>query len=155
MYDPELRSAEDFELWLRILHRGGRIAYVDRVLAYYRHRPDSHTNSPRPLLENLSRVLDKTARTLRLEPREREVLEGQRAWVRSSLALLDGKAAFRAGDVPTAVRKLGEARSLSPRRSLKVALALALLRIVPGPLRGLYLLRERLDARRARRAAAG
>ncbi|HEV2733457.1 MAG TPA: glycosyltransferase family A protein, partial [Longimicrobiaceae bacterium] len=35
MYDPELRLAEDFELWLRILHRGGRIVYNDRVLAYY------------------------------------------------------------------------------------------------------------------------
>lgn len=155
MYDPELRAAEDFELWLRILHRGGRIVYLDRVLARYRHRPGSHTTSPRPLLENLSRVLDKTARTMQLGPGEREVLERQRAWVRSSLALLDGKAAFRAGDVPTAVRKLGEVRSLSSRRNLKVALALALLRIAPGPLRGLYLLRERLDARRARRTTAG
>lgn len=154
MYDPELRAAEDFELWLRILHRGGRIAYVDRVLAYYRHRPGSHTASPRPLLENLARVLDKTARTLELGPGEREVLERQRARVRAGLALVDGKAAFRAGDVRTALHKLGEADALADRRSLKLALVLALLRIAPGPLRGLYLLRERLDARRARRAAA-
>lgn len=154
-YDPGLRMAEDFDLWLRILRRGGRIVYNDRVLAYYRYRPGSHTASPRPMLENLLRVLDKTARTLELEPGEREVLERQRAWVRANLALLDGKAAFRAGDARTARRKLGEARALSTRRNLKVSLALGLLRVVPGPLLRLYLLRERLYAYRARRAAAG
>lgn len=148
MYDPELRAAEDFELWLRILHRGGRIAYLDRVLAYYRHRPGSHTASPRPLLENLSRALDKTARTLELRPDERAVLERQRAGLRASLALLDGKAAFRAGDMRTALRKLGEADALAERRSPKLAVVLALLRVAPGLLRGLFLLRERLEARR-------
>ncbi len=155
MYDPELRMAEDFELWLRILHRGGRIVYNDRVLAYYRYRPGSSTSSARPMLENLARVLDKTARTLELEPGEREVLERQRAWLGSRLALEDGKAAFRAGDMRAARQKLGEVSSLSTRRNLKVALVLALLRVVPGPLRGLYLLRERLHARRSRRAATG
>lgn len=155
MYDPELRLAEDFELWLRVLHRGGRIVYNDRVLAYYRYRPGSHTASPLPLLQNLARVLEKTARTLELEPAEREVLERQRTWVRSRLAFHDGKAAFRAGDMRTAHQKLAEARSLSTRRSLKVSLVLALLRVAPVPLRGLYLLRERLQAFRSRRAPAG
>lgn len=155
MYDPELRMAEDFELWLRILHRGGRIVYNDRVLAYYRYRPGSHTSSHRPMLENLARVLDKVGRTMELEPGEREVLERQRAWVHSKLALQDGKDAFRAGDIRTAVQKLREARALSTRRNLKVSLVLALLRIVPGPLRGLYLLRERLHAARSQRAATG
>ncbi len=155
MYDPGLRMAEDFELWLRILRRGGRIVYNDRVLAYYRYRPGSHTASTRPMLENLARVLDKTARTMELDPGEREVVERQSAWVRSKLALNQGKAAFRAGDMGTAHRMLGEARALSTRRSLKLSLVLVLLRVVPGPLRGLYLLRERLQARRSRGAAAG
>lgn len=155
MYDPELRMAEDFELWLRILHRGGRIVYNDRVLAYYRYRPGSHTSSLRPMLVNLARVLDKTARTMELDPAERETLERQRAWVRGMQAREDGKDAFRAGDMRTALEKLTEARALSTRRSLKASAVLALLRIVPGPLRGLYLLRERLHAHRSRRAAAG
>ncbi len=155
LYDPELRLAEDFELWLRILHRGGRIVYNDRVLAYYRYRPGSHTASPLPLLENLARALEKTARTMELEPAQREVLERQRAWIRSKLALEDGKAAFRAGDMRTALRLLAEARSLSTRRNLKLSLVVALLRVVPGPLRGLYLLRTRLHALRSHRATAG
>lgn len=155
MYDTGLRMAEDFELWLRILHRGGRIVYNDRVLAYYRYRPGSHTASTRAMLDNLTRVLDKVDRTMQLDPAERQVLERQIAWARANLALEDGKAAFHAGDMRTALHKLGEARSLSTRRNLKVALVVALLRVVPGPLRGLYLLRERFHAHRRHRAAPG
>ncbi|HEX8275510.1 MAG TPA: glycosyltransferase family A protein [Longimicrobiaceae bacterium] len=148
LYDPELRLAEDFELWLRILARGGRIVYNDRVLAYYRYRPGSHTASPRPLFESLLRVLDKVERTLPLEPGERESLVKQRDWVRSKLRLIEGKAAFQAGETRTAIEKLRESRSLATRRRWKLSLVLALLYVAPGPLRALYLLRERLGARR-------
>jgi hypothetical protein len=150
MYDEDIRMAEDLDLWLRILGRGGRIVYNDRVLAYYRIRPGSHTASSQPLLANLLKVLDKAERTVELKPADKRILERQRAWVRSTLALEDGKAAFRAGDMRAALQKLGEVRGLSTRRNLKVSLVLALLRVVPGPLRGLYLMRERLHAARSR-----
>lgn len=130
MYDEEVRGAEDFDLWLRILRRGGRIVYVDRVLAYYRVRPGSHTADGMLLLRNLQRVLDKVA-AMELLPEEREIVERQRAWTRSSLNLAEGMAAFRAGDLGTAERRLRDTGALSPRRRAKIAVLVALLRVAP------------------------
>ena len=154
MYDPELRAAEDFDLWLRILRRGGRIVYNDRVLAYYRHRPGSHTTTAQPMLANVSRVLAKALRTMDLSDVERTAVERQVRDVRRIEARVEGKVAFHAGDMQTALRKFGDAHELSERRSLKMSLVLALLRVAPGPLRAVYLLRERFDAHRSGQATA-
>ena len=43
LFDEALRCSEDFDLWLRVLKSGGRIAYNRRVLARYRRRATSHT----------------------------------------------------------------------------------------------------------------
>ena len=53
LYDQNLESGEDFELWLRVLKAGGRIAYNNRVLAYNRLREGSHTSREIPLLRNV------------------------------------------------------------------------------------------------------
>lgn len=40
-YDDDLRNAQDFDLWLRLLGAGARAAYIDKPLAWYRRTPGS------------------------------------------------------------------------------------------------------------------
>lgn len=58
-FDEALRSAEDWDLWLRISRQGARWACVDQPLAEYRIRLDAMHQDPARMAENLRRVLDK------------------------------------------------------------------------------------------------
>ena len=44
-FDPEIRGAEDFDLWLRILEAGWRAIAIPEALAVYRRSPDALTAS--------------------------------------------------------------------------------------------------------------
>jgi GT2 family glycosyltransferase len=141
MFDESLGSGEDFELWLRILHRGGRIAYHRQVLARYRKRPGSHTSDPLWLCRNFLKILDKITRTMKLAPVDDEVVERQRAWANAMVRLYEGKQAFFRGDASAAIEGLTEANAFFGSR--KIALTLWLLRSAPRLLLRAYDVRDR------------
>ena len=145
LYDESLQSAEDFELWLRVLKAGGRIAYNNRVLAYNRLREGSHTSREIPLTRNVLTALEKVGREMDLTHEERAALDHEQARMRAKLSLSEGKDAFTRGDARTAIAKLGAAVAHS--RSWKVQAAIVMLRIAPGILLWLYELRERWEKR--------
>jgi glycosyltransferase involved in cell wall biosynthesis len=60
-FDPELRSVEDFDLWLRLLAAGERIGYHDRVLVRFLKRRGSLSSDPVWMAEHVLIVLDKLA----------------------------------------------------------------------------------------------
>jgi len=141
MYDPSLRTSEDFDLWLRILKHGGRIAYNPRKLLRYRVHPGSLTSDPVWLHQNALSVLEKVGRTMELTPEERRTLDqatrSRRAWLELEL----GKRAFRNGDADTARIHLNRANQRLQQR--KLSLVLALLRYAPWLLRMGSLMRDR------------
>lgn len=143
MFDEEQgrHLNEDFDLWLRVLRQGGRIAYHREVLARYRRRGDQITADSVEVYKRVLRVLDKVDRTFDLSAAERESLERQRVRCRSELSLHEGKRAFFGGDAAAAVVKLKEANV--HLKSRKVAAAVMLMRLSPGLLRGLVRLRDR------------
>jgi hypothetical protein len=147
MYDEELRSGEDYELWLRVLKAGGRIAYNDRVLAYYRIREGSHTSDAVILATNVLKILDKVGTEMELTVEERATLDRQRAGMAAMLSLSEGKQAFIEGDTRTAISKLKVAADHT--KSWKLGAAIACLRLAPGILLWFYRLRESRDERRA------
>jgi GT2 family glycosyltransferase len=142
-YDESLGSAEDLDLWLRVLRRGGRITYHRRVLAHYRQREGSHTSDAAWLYENYLKLLERVReRNPGSEPVQTLVEEQSReaqAWFRR----IEGKRAFLEGDIPLAIRELSAARTLSGSR--KLMLVVALLRVAPWVLRLAYRLRARLS----------
>ena len=142
LFDEELRCSEDFDLWLRVLKSGGRIAYNRRVLARYRRRAASHTSDATWLATSALRVLDKAERTLELTGAERAALEGMRARARAGLDLQEGKSAFIRGEPEAAAARLRSANEHF--KSRKLALAVLLMRLAPNWLRRAYLLRDRL-----------
>lgn len=142
MFDESLVSGEDFELWLRILERGGRIGYHRRVLARYRKRRGSHTSDPIRLYQNYLKILDKIERVARLTTENKRVVEKRRAWAHAMLRLHEGKQAFFRGETKEAIGGLSEANDYFGSR--KIALALMLLRRAPRLLLRAYEMRDRL-----------
>jgi glycosyltransferase involved in cell wall biosynthesis len=140
-FDETLSRSEDFDLWLRILGRGGRIAYHRRVLARYRRHPGSLSSDPVLMAHNIVRVLDKAGQTLELDEGQRELLAHARARFHATLRLEEGKRAFMSGDARGALEALGEANRFF--RSRKLALAMRLLKLAPGLLLRAYILRDR------------
>jgi glycosyltransferase involved in cell wall biosynthesis len=143
LFDESLRSAEDFDLWLRMVDRGSRIAYHRRPLVHYRRRHDSLSADEEGLFRSIIRVFDKAECAMRLSPDEQKALEERRAFYRAKLQLLEGKKALFQGDPKTAVSNLTEANRFL--RSRKIKLALLLLRAAPGLLLSAYKLRARLS----------
>lgn len=146
MYDEQLRSGEDLDLWLRVLKAGHRIVYNDRVLAYYRSRSDSHTADERTLSANVLTLIDRLPGKMSLDPEERALLREQRADIVAKIDFAEGKAAFVAGDAREAIARLSAARARMG--GWKLGLAIAALRAAPGALRRLYAVRDGWHARR-------
>lgn len=140
MYDEELRSGEDYELWLRVLKAGGTIVYNDRVLTHYRIREGSHTSNGVILARNVLKILDKVEREMELTAEERATLVHQRAGIAAMLSLSEGKQALMEGDTQTAITKLKVAAEHT--KSWKLQAALICLRVAPAILRWFYRLRE-------------
>jgi cellulose synthase/poly-beta-1,6-N-acetylglucosamine synthase-like glycosyltransferase len=140
-FDTAFRGTEDIDMWLRIVRRGGRIAYQRRVLGSYRRRPGSLSADPARLIEGLVAVLDKVARDPRTTPAELELIKQQRHLHRARISLEKGKQAFLAGDTAGAIRDLTQANL--HYKSAKLEMILLALRISPGLLRAVYRWRDR------------
>jgi glycosyltransferase involved in cell wall biosynthesis len=141
-FDEALRSVEDFDLWLRVIKNGGRIAYHRDVLARYRRRPGSLTADPIWLSQNILRVLQKVRDTVTLTPSESATVELQQQRFQALLQLHEGKRAFFSGDTAGAIHRLTEANRFF--RTPKIAFTLMMLRIAPRLLLRAYDLRDRL-----------
>jgi GT2 family glycosyltransferase len=135
MFDENLRSTEDFDLWVRIAYQGSRIAYHRKPLVYYRRRRGSLSSDPVWMCQHALKVLDKVERTLALTPDESSALVKQR------LRLYEGKKAFFNGDAKGAIEGLTKANAFM--KSGKIRLVVLLLRTAPQLLMRAYSLRDR------------
>ena len=142
LFDEKLRSVEDFDLWLRVIKQGGRIAYHRDVLARYRRRPNSLTADPIWLSEHVLEVLTKVKQTMELTPSERATVDNQLEHFHALLRLHEGKRAFFSGDTAGAINGLTEANRFFRKR--KVSFTVMMLRIAPKFLLRAYDLRDRL-----------
>lgn len=148
-FDESLRSSEDFDMWLRVVHAGGRIGYHRRSLVRSRLRRGSLSANGVSMCQHIVRVLDKAARELRLTPAQLTLIAARRAEFSALLRLHEGKQAFFAGDFHRAVTALTEANAHLRRR--KIGMAVVGLRFVPDLLLRAYDLRDRLVFRASTR----
>lgn len=129
MFDENLRTCEDFDLWLRIAKNVGRIVYHRRVLALYRRRQGSLSSDRVWMIRNLLTVFEKCARTPDLSPAEKKTLNAEIVENRARLSLLEGKRALSAGGASAALVHFKEANE--HLRSPKLVLVIFLLRTLP------------------------
>src|ERR1041385_3623857 len=133
MFDPELRRAQDFDLWLRLAVAGCRLSFQRKALLKYRCRPNSLSggiiNSHRREL----RIFDKIEQSYDLSPEQRnavaEVIRGRRALLQFEL----GKMHAARGEFSQSEESFADAHRLQP--TLKGRVALSLVRFAPRALR--------------------
>jgi glycosyltransferase involved in cell wall biosynthesis len=141
MFDEELRSCEDFDLWLRIAKSGRRIVYHRRVLALYRRHEGSLSSDRVWMIRNLLTVFEKSARTFDLTPAEKRTLNAEIVQNRARLRLLEGKRALISGGTSAALLHFTEANE--HLRSPKLVLVIFLLRHLPRLVVWSFVARER------------
>jgi glycosyltransferase involved in cell wall biosynthesis len=142
LFDENLKMNEDFDLWLRIMKLGGRIAYHRRILARYRRRKGSLSSNQVRMCEGFIQVLDKAQRTMSLSTSEKAALEQARSFTCAELQFWKGKTAFLQSNPKIAIDNLKNANQFF--KSRKIALAIIMLRFAPGLLLQVYRLRNRL-----------
>ena len=140
MFDVDLRRGQDFDLWLRLVARGARVRYQQRVLALRRLHGDNLSGTRLNELERALHVFGKAIRTLPLSAREREVAERRVRELEAELAREHSKEQLAVGDFTGARRSLKEATRVVPSWKLKAA-RLGLL-LAPRLLRRVYLSRR-------------
>lgn len=141
LFDESLPINEDFDMWLRVLKSGGRIGYHAKPLVHYRRRDDSLSAHPARLCGGKLQYLAKVERTMQLTPEEQLALAQMRAQAQAYIDWYDGKKAFFAGDLTKAHTLLTTANNHFRSRKLRVTLAL--MKIAPSLLRGVYAWRDR------------
>ena len=138
----ELASAEDLDLWVRLLRRGARFAYQPKVLVRRREHASSLTADSLRMTGAARKVLEKLARDDGLSPRERDVLQAAAARVDAELHFVRGKDFFARGEFAAAREELETANRYF--RSPRLRLVLLGLRWIPNVMRGADRVRCRL-----------
>ncbi len=117
-----LRGCEDFDLWLRILHRGGRISYQKKALGQYRSRTGSLSQDAMKMSKAVIAVYEKAERTMDLPKETRAILEKQIKQAQAYIDLESGRNYLSAGDFRRAKDALAKANSFFHRPKLKAAI---------------------------------
>jgi glycosyltransferase involved in cell wall biosynthesis len=141
-FDPALRTSEDFDLWIRMLKSGARLAYHRTPLLHYRRRQESLTADSIMTQTWFLRVLEKIGRTMALDKEELACLARRKLAVHMDMELGEGKEAIRK-------KNWTEARwhlelYYSHQRSKKLLAVLSLLRWCPWLLGSALNMRDRL-----------
>jgi glycosyltransferase involved in cell wall biosynthesis len=122
LFDEQMRYAEDHDLWLRISHAGGRIAYQCAVLLRRRVRSGSQGSSLANLLNGEIQSLTKLNRDLDLTPAQRGLVATRLRRIQAEDATVVGKAFLLAGNAEKARESLRRAQALAPNLRLRAVL---------------------------------
>ena len=145
LFDPALGAAEDFDLWLRVVTGGGRMAYHRRPLVQFRKRRGSLSSDPVWMMTQALKAVDKVRRTMTLDERQRIAVERRYREFEAELALAEGKRAFFRLDAEAALRHLQTANATL--HSARLSAICGVLRLAPRLLLNLYRWRDRLVLR--------
>lgn len=141
-FDPDLRTSEDFDLWIRMLKAGSAMGYHRAPLLHYRLRQDSLTSRKLDAQKWLVRVLEKTENRLTLSNEEQFALRNRKTATQMEMELIQGKEAIKAREWADARWHLEVYRSYRPAR--KLSLVLLFLNICPWLIGTLMSARDRL-----------
>jgi GT2 family glycosyltransferase len=142
LFDENILCAEDHDLWLRIAHLGGKIAYQRKVLAKHLVRPNSQGSPAGKLVAGEIEVLRKLDRELDLPPGTRSLLAKKLRTAQARLASIHGRRCLLTGECDKAYEFLDQANTLVP--NAKLGAVMIGLRTVPRLTRFAALIWSRL-----------
>jgi glycosyltransferase involved in cell wall biosynthesis len=137
-----LRGVEDWDMWLRVAWRGGRICYRPRVLGTYVLRGESLSANRLAMLAAAVQVLTKLDCQLELSAAQRAVLRRKKASLDARANLIRGKNLLSEREFTRARDHLQKAYELNG--DLKVLATIACLRVAPGLARASVITWERM-----------
>lgn len=140
LFDENFIRCEDFDLWIRMAHRGCRMTYQREVVAKHRVHGASLAWQQIKMVEAQIEVLEKAQRTLSLTESQQELIKTQLRNCSAQINLEESKQFLAAHDYEQAARALMQANSFY--KSRKLQLVLLGLRSAPRVLHSLYLLRQ-------------
>lgn len=151
LFDPNFHRAEDFDLWLRMAHRGVSMTYHETILGEHTLRQEGLSGDRDALREAQIAVYQKLLSTLALATEESSLLRTQIARCEAILELDKGKDHLISGRYAAAAAAIRQANTYYHRSQLRATLIL--LAIVPWPVRWIYItsLRCRLAVGQIRR----
>lgn len=130
LFDESLRRCDDYDMWLRVAHAGGQIAYHRAILGKGRAgRPGSLGASELGMLEAAIEILSALDRKLHLSNGQRELIQRRVVFHQAHHDRLMAKQHLARGDYDSAAASLAKANSFF--RSFKLSLALLGLRTAP------------------------
>ena len=136
-FDATLRRGQDFDLWLRLAHRGCRIEYQRLPLIERIVRADGLSADPVTELERAIRVLHGICAKLSLTQAEHEMLLRRVTVLGAALELERGKRGLRTGSFDLARHHFQRSMALAPQ--WKVRAVLAAMSIAPRTFKRAYM----------------
>ena len=126
----ELRGVEDWDMWLRVAWRGGRILYQRRVLGTYLLRSESLSANVLARLAAQGEVLTKLDRQLDLSATQRATLRRKQSSLEARSNLVRGKRLLSQREFAQARECMEKAYHFNS--SLRVLAAAVCVRVTPG-----------------------
>ena len=149
LFDESLATAEDFDLWLRIVKLGHKIEFTRRHLLNVRVRAGSLSSNKQWMYRDFLKVLDKCEGNMSLTAAESKALTEMRSSYQARIQLYEGRMAFFKGDTKTALQRIAAANAYF--KSTKLSAVLVGLRLFPRLLLATYRMRDlfvfRVDTR--------
>ncbi len=134
MFDENMpSSAEDFDLWLRMLQSGYRFAFITEPLVKYRWRQNSLSNNGVGMLRSVISVYEKLYTDERRTTGQRRLIEANLADLRPQLNFALFRQYLRDRNYGEATSQL--AAATEQHQSLKRRALLAAMYIIPGMIR--------------------
>lgn len=127
-YDPMLRTAEDFDLWVRILSAGWTARHLAEPLARYRRRPQSLSTDTLGMLR-MTRIAYEKAQAALADRPERTVAAAMAQATARQIQWEEGELLVRSGQIVAGLRLLHG--SGIGRQSLRWRVAMPLMRALP------------------------
>lgn len=141
LYDETMPTAEDFDLWVRVVKAGGKIGYHRDVTMLSRLRPGSLSDHQHWMYRDFLRVLAKWENSEQLTPAERIAIEEQQVNYYARQALYEGKKHLLEGNSPAAVAAFTRANAYLS--NWKLSAVIVAVKVAPLALRSLYRWRNR------------
>ncbi len=136
LFDEQLRNAQDFDLWLRLVRRGARASYQRKVLLRYRFHENSLSGDTLNRINRELRVLGKFESLTDLTTDERAVVAETTRRLRAELELERGKLELSRGNFAEA--RVAFVKANQFRQSWKLRASALLLRVAPRVLQKIY-----------------
>ena len=134
-FDESLRRGQDFDLWLRLAHRGAQMHVLTEPLVVRRVVATGLSGDCETQLRRVITVLLGITRKLPLDAQELAILDQRLAFLKSRLEIELAKQALRDRDVVAARSHLQQVTVIS---NWKVRAARLALRVAPGLVREAY-----------------